>query len=184
MLRSRWLSRSMRCRVARYSSAARGALSAMPISALITDSGVRSSCEASAVNSSWRRRECSTGDSARSPMISDPANMASSSTGATATSPSCSTSATCCCSARLWPATSRPAPWPVLTSRNGLVPSCTVAGPPPAGTRLAGSAGAPSVSGTGRCPGGARQTNTGASSTSLSESVTDRPSPSGWCPSR
>ncbi len=81
----------------------------------------------------------------------------------------------------------------------GHQPACPVAGadqperagaelhrgrPRPAGTRLAGSAGAPSVTGTGRCPGGARQTNTGASSTSLSESVTDRPSPSGWCPAR
>ena len=155
----------------------------MPISALITLSGVRSSCEASAVNSSWRRRECSTGDSARSPMISDPANMASSSTGATATSPSCSTSATCCCSARLCPATSRAAPWPAVTSRNGLAPSCTVAAPRPAGTRAAGSAGAPSVSGTGCSPGTARQTNTGASSTSLSGSVMSVPSLSGWRPS-
>jgi len=42
-------------------------LSATSVSALITLSGVRSSCKASAVNSIWRRRDCSTGASARWP---------------------------------------------------------------------------------------------------------------------
>jgi hypothetical protein len=65
--------------------------SATDVSAAITLSGVRSSCEASAVNSSWRRRDCSTGDSARRPMISAPMKTASSSTGAASASPTLST---------------------------------------------------------------------------------------------
>ena len=48
-----------------------------PLSALITLSGVRSSCDASAVNSSCRRCDCSTGPSAFRPTVSEPRNMAS-----------------------------------------------------------------------------------------------------------
>ncbi len=103
---SRSLSLSIRLSTARYSAAFLGALSAMLVSALITLSGVRSSCEASAVNSSWRRRDCSTGASACTPTASAPANIASSSTGATRASPSRSTAVRWSTLARLWPATS------------------------------------------------------------------------------
>ena len=79
--RSRWLSPWIRRSESRYSAASRGADRATSASALITLSGVRSSCEASAVNSSWRRRDCSTGASARRPTTSRPPNMASSRNG-------------------------------------------------------------------------------------------------------
>ena len=55
------LSPSMRVSTARYSAGLRGALRATLVSALMTLSGVRSSWEASAENSSCRRRDCSTG---------------------------------------------------------------------------------------------------------------------------
>ena len=79
-----------RCATARRGTppGLRGALSARLVSALITLSGVRSSCEASAVNSSCRLRDCSTGSSARMPMVSAPPNMASSRIGAANVSPS------------------------------------------------------------------------------------------------
>ena len=104
--RSRRLSPWMPVSASRYSAALRGLLRATSASALITLSGVRSSCEASAVNSSWRRRDCSTGARARRPTTSEPPNMASRRNRPAMTSPYSSSRSVCASPARLWPATS------------------------------------------------------------------------------
>ena len=77
-------------------------------SASITLSGVRSSWDASAVNSSCRRRASSIGLAARSPMKSDARKMATRSTGAATSSEVTSTPSTWDSSVRLSPATRRP----------------------------------------------------------------------------
>src|ERR1700735_5284786 len=107
----------------------------MLVSALMTLSGVRSSCDAYAVNSSWRRRDCSTGDSALSPMIRDPANMAASSTGAASASPSSSTFSRWTCSARFWPATTIAPPRRTASRRKVLAPILALSGRPLANAR-------------------------------------------------
>ena len=56
----------------RYQAASRSCARASEVCASITDSGVRSSCEASAVNSSWRRRAASMGAATRRPMTTAP----------------------------------------------------------------------------------------------------------------
>ena len=120
--RSRWLSPWIRRSESRYCAASRGADRATSASALITLSGVRSSCEASAVNSSWRRRDCSTGASARRPTTSRPRNIASSRNGPAMISTSSIRLWVCWSPARLWPATSQPR-WSCATfSRNGAAP--------------------------------------------------------------
>jgi len=116
--RSRWLSPRIRPRASRYSVADRGADRATSASALITLSGVRSSCEASAVNSSWRRRDCSTGACARRPTSSAPRNIASSTTGPVMSSALSSTRWVRATPARLWPAISQPPACLIFCCRN------------------------------------------------------------------
>ena len=125
-------------------------LSATSASARITLSGVRSSCEASAVNSSWRRRDRSTGASARWPTARQPKNMASRTNGPARTSAYSSRRLVCATPARLWPATSQLAPSRVIFSRNGSAwPALTVTASPPRGcwppSGRAGNAGAPGL---------------------------------------
>ncbi len=132
---------SMRESTARYSAGSRGALSATLVSALITLSGVRSSCEASAVNSSCRLRDCSTGSSARMPIVSAPPNMASSRIGATSVSPSRSSAVRWSLLARPWPAMNLVPRTSAATNRNGPCASRIVTARPAASRKLAGSAG-------------------------------------------
>ena len=171
--RSCALSPWMRARASRYPAASRGVLSATSVSARITLSGVRSSCEASAVNSSWRRRDCSTGASARWPTARQPKNMASRTNGPASTSAYSSRRLVCATPARLWPATSQPVPSRVIFSRNGPArPALTVTARPSRGcwppSGRVGNAGAPGLCAVTACRAPNSQKKTGAESASLS----------------
>ena len=129
----------------RYPAASRGTDSATSVSAWITASGVRNSCEASAVNSSWRRRACSTGASARRPTTSEPRNMAATTNGPAMISASRSRFLVCASPAMLCPATSQPVP-----SRVIFILNCVFRGPSPAVTTSPSRAAPSRISDAGR----------------------------------
>ncbi len=168
-LRSRWLSPWIRASASRYSPASRGADRATSASARITLSGVRSSCEASAVNSSWRRRDCSTGASARRPTTSRPPNIASSRNGPAMISPYSSRRLVCSSPATLWPATSQPSPSRASLNRNGPSEAASAENANPSrGERTDGGAGASGLCPVTAPPGSVAQRKTGAESASMS----------------
>jgi len=84
----RLLSTSMRRKAVRYQAASRSWASASDVCASITDSGVRSSWDASAVNSICRCLACSIGVPTRRPMLSAPRNTMASRMGPTISSAS------------------------------------------------------------------------------------------------
>ena len=168
MPRSRWLSRPTRRSAFWYWPASRRALRASPVSASITDSGVRSSWEASAVNSSWRRRACSTGPDAFSPITRVPRNTAPSRTGAATTSAVSSTRWMCSMFARLWAATSQTSPALRAFSRKVPVPNCAVCGRPDRDQADAASGGAPGLAPSARPAAVILQSRIGGDPTSLS----------------
>ena len=174
--RSRRLSPWMRVSASRYSAASRGLDRATSASARITLSGVRSSCEASAVNSSWRRRDCSTGASARRPTTSEPKNIASRTNGPAMSSAYSSSRSVCASPVRLWPAISQPVPWRAVFSRNAAAePTRAVKASPSRGgcavSRPAGSAGAPRLCAVTVPAVFAAHTKTGVASSSASSSA-------------
>ena len=83
----RFDSRSTLVNALRYQAASRSCASARLVCASMTESGVRSSCEASAVNSSCRRRAASMGAATRRPMATAPKNTPASRNGAMSSEP-------------------------------------------------------------------------------------------------
>ncbi len=79
----RWLSACTRSKAARYQVPSRSLARARVVVASITESGVRSSWEASAVNSICRWRKRSIGAATRRPMLSEPENTTASRIGPT-----------------------------------------------------------------------------------------------------
>lgn len=105
MRRSRALSRPTRDSTSRYAAGSRGRSSASPTSASITEIGVRSSWEASAVNSAWRRRTSSEGAEARRPTTVAPTNTATARVAPNTSSATSRADWTLAVPAMLWPAT-------------------------------------------------------------------------------
>ena len=169
MFRRRWPSPPIRSRTSRYSSADRVRLSASSTSASMTLIGVRSSWEASAVNSTWRRWISSSGAEARSPMIRDPMKVATSRRIPKRSSGAMRALCTRSSWARLSPATSHPSPERTAWKRKSVPLMATVVAP--ALQVRSGSFGAPEVRAVGRPVALTIQTNRGASSMSWSVSV-------------
>jgi len=107
----------------------------------MTDSGVRSSWEASAVNSSWRRRASSTGAAACTPITSAPRNIPSRTTGAATSSTVSSRTMTWERLATLSPATSQPPSARTARTQKMLWPTRAVVSAP-AWDQVVGTGGA------------------------------------------
>ena len=128
ILLSRWLSRLTLWRTSRYSEGSRGRSSAMSISASITEMGVRSSWEASAVNSACRRRTNSEGADARRPTTVAPPNTTTAKMAPNTSSATRSADWTLEIEAALWPTTSNPPRTGSVSNRTFEVPTASVTG--------------------------------------------------------
>ncbi len=131
----------------------------------MTEMGVRSSCDASAVNSACRRRTCSDGADARRPTMVAPENTATARITPKTSSATSRVDWTLAALAMLCPATRMCRPCARASKRKVDVPRPRVTGPDP--QVLVGRLGAPVVSGVTTPAGATDHRKRGASSTSV-----------------
>ena len=105
ILRIRLDSSLTRSKALRYQVLSRSCARARLVCASMTDRGVRSSCEASAEKSSWRRRATSMGVATRRPMATAPRNTAISRMGPISSSASTMVDWVASTGAMFWPTT-------------------------------------------------------------------------------
>ena len=130
----------------------------------MTEIGVRSSCDASAVNSACRRRTSSDGAEARSPTTVAPANVATAKMAPNTSSATSKVDRTFAVPAMLCPATSTVPAAGMVSNLKVELPTFSVTGAAP--QSRTGRAGAEGVSAVTTPSGATDHTKSGASSTS------------------